>query len=97
MELLKKYSKIKLIDSLMAFACVTLTITTIVLLFYREWLNAVMNAIWAVIAWRNHQLNVRFTTADEIIEMQGEIIHQITDAIEAGAEKAATENDIQKQ
>ena len=97
MELLKKYSKMKLIDSLMGFACVTLTITTIVLLFHREWLNAVMNAIWAVIAWRNYQLNVSLTTADEIIEMQGKIIHQITDAIEAGAEKAATENDPQKR
>ena len=91
MELLKKYSKMKFIDSLMAFVCVTLTITTIVLLFHREWLDAVMNAIWAVIAWRNYQLNVRLTTAVEVIELQGKIIHEITDAIEEGAARSTTE------
>lgn len=36
MKLLKKYSTLKLIDGLMAFVCVLLTITTIVLLFHRE-------------------------------------------------------------
>ena len=97
MELLKKFSAIKLIDGLMGSVCILLTVTTIVLLFHREWLDAIMNAIWAVIAWRNYYLNARLTTAGEIIEMQRKIIHQITDAIEAGAGKAATENDLQKR
>lgn len=51
-----------------------------------------MNALWAVIAWRNYQLNVRNTTACEIIELQDKLIHEITDAIKEGAEKGTTEN-----
>lgn len=94
MKLLKKYSTLKLIDGLMAFVCVLLTITTIVFLFHCDWLNAIMNALWAVIAWRNYQLNVRNTTACEIIELQDKLIDKITDAIKEGAERGTTTNNI---
>lgn len=94
MKLLKKYSTLKLIDGLMAFVCVLLTVTTIVFLFHCDWLNAIMNALWAVIAWRNYQLNVRNTTACEIIELQDKLIDKITDAIKEDAERGATTNNI---
>lgn len=92
MKLLKKYSTLKLIDGLMAFVCVLLTITTIVFLFHCDWLNAIMNALWAVIAWRNYQLNVRMTTAHEFIEWQENIIHDIICAIKEGFKKDTAEN-----
>lgn len=92
MKLLKKYSTLKLIDGIMAFVCVLLTITTIVFLFHCDWLNAIMNALWAVIAWRNYQLNVRNTTAHEFIEWQENIIHDIICAIKEGSKKDTTEN-----
>lgn len=92
MKVLKKYSSLKFIDGFMCFVAVTLTITTIAFLFYRDWLNAVMNAIWAAIAWRNYQLNVKLTTAGEIIELQVQFIDNITDAIKEGAERGAALN-----
>jgi hypothetical protein len=92
MKLLKKYSSLKFFDGLMCFVSVALTITTIVFLFHCAWLDALLNALWAVIAWRNYQLNVKLTTAGEIIELQEQFIDNITDAIKEGAERGASLN-----
>jgi len=94
MKVFEKYSTMKFFDGLMCFVAVALTIMTIVFLFHCAWLDALLNALWAVIAWRNYQLNVRLTTAGEIIELQDKIIDKITDAIKEGAERGATTNNI---
>ena len=81
MNKIKKYSKLRMIDSIMLLIAVVLSIAVVVFLIHREWLDALMNAIWAFIAWLNYRTNVRLTTAEEIIEIQDSIIDGIRQAI----------------
>ena len=92
MELFRKYSRLRMMDGLMIFLAMLMTVTAIVFVCHKDWLNALMNGLWAFIAWRNYQMNVRMTTAGEVIEIQDRIIDSIRKAVKAFEKEKESES-----